>query len=472
MNNNNKLAPIPKKLVVTAWILVFGSIAPMLDSTMINIAINKLSQDFQVKLNIVQWTITGFMLAMGASVPFSGWLANKYSMKKVYVYAEAFFGITSLAAACSWNIQILIFFRILQGLSAGLIMTLFISVLVDLVGNNRIGRIMSIVGIPMTLGPMIGPIFAGLIIETASWRWLFLINVPISVIASILLILKVPDTKPKDNQAKIDFLGILYLVLTSISIVYGVVQASEQGSFSNPRTAGFIIFGIIILLVYLIHAVIRKEAAVIPVRLFKKRNFSGAMIGILFTSFITSGPMLLLPLFFQNIRGESAMMTAISLIPQSLGMLVSRGIVGRMIDSFGAKWVAIIGVLIAVITTLPFVYINNKTAYLYIAGLLFIRGIGGAAASNAIEADVFVGIRQKDTAVASMSSNLFQQIGNGFSSAVLATVVASYLNKYTATNIKLILTAYQTGFLVATVVALLTLIPAVMLTNKIKINSR
>lgn len=91
MNDNNKLVPIPKDLIVIAWILVLGSIAPMLDSTMINIAINKLSQDFQAKLNFVQWTITGFMLAMGASIPFSGWIANKYSMKKVYVYAEIFF---------------------------------------------------------------------------------------------------------------------------------------------------------------------------------------------------------------------------------------------------------------------------------------------------------------------------------------------------------------------------------------------
>lgn len=469
MNDNNKLVPIPKDLIVIAWILVLGSIAPMLDSTMINIAINKLSQDFQAKLNFVQWTITGFMLAMGASIPFSGWIANKYSMKKVYVYAEIFFGVASLFAAFSWNIQVLIGFRLLQGLAAGIIMTLFISVLVDLVGNDRVGTIMSIVGIPMTLGPMVGPIFGGMIIETASWRWLFLINVPISFIASILLIMKVPDVEPKNKDAKIDFLGIIYLILMSSSIVYGVVQASEQGSFDSLRTISFMVFGSLMLLTYLIHALTRKEDAVIPLRLFKKHNFSGAMLGILFTSFITSGPMLLLPLFFQNVRGESAMVTAISLIPQSLGMLLSRGIVGKMIDNIGAKWVAIIGVVLSVITTLPFVYINNKTVYILIAILLFVRGVGGAAASNAIEADVFVGIEQKDSAVASMSSNLFQQIGNGFSSAVLATVVASYLNQYANTTTGIVIAAYQHGFLWATFIASLTLIPSMILTNKTRI---
>ncbi|QBO36170.1 DHA2 family efflux MFS transporter permease subunit [Periweissella cryptocerci] len=464
-----KQAAIPKPLLTIAWILVLGSMAPMLDSTMVNIAVNTLSVDFHTKLAVVQWTITGFALAMGGAIPFSGWLVNRFSGKLVYLWAEVAFGITSLMAGMAWNIDSLIVFRLLQGFAAGLIMPLLTTLLVDAVGGDKMGRVMAIVGVPMTLGPMLGPIIGGIIVQSSSWRWIFFINVPIVIIASILMIKKVPAIAPKNREAKFDGLGVFLLAAISGMIVYGVVQASNYGNFTNRDTLSYIGAGVVLLVVYIIYAIIRKDKATLPLHLFKYRNFTGSMVGLFLAGFITSGPMILLPLFFQDVRGASVVIAAIALIPQSVGMLISRGIIGRMIDSIGARWVVIIGVLIDIVGTLPFVYFDAKSAYWLIGIIMFIRGIGGAAVVSALMADAFVGIPKADSASASMGTRMLQQVGGGFGAALLSTVVAGYISTHHVTQATQLAGAYQQGFLWSTILVLIILIPAFMLTNKIKL---
>lgn len=438
----------------------------MLDSTMVNIAINQLSNHFNSPLSVVQWTITGFVLAMGVAVPISGWLVNYFSGKKVYFWAEIAFGITSLLSGMSWSIESLIAFRILQGLASGIIMPLFITLLVDSVGSSRIGRIMAIVGVPMTLSPMVGPIIGGLLVQYTSWRYIFFINIPIAIVSSILLIQKIPNIAPKDRNNKLDWIGVLLLALISSTIVYGVVKASDYGNFTNLTTISYVCLGILLTGCYVLHAIIRHDKVILPLHLFKSVNFSGSMIGTLLAGFITTGPMILLPLFFQDIRGESAIMAAVSLIPQSIGMLISRGIIGRLIDSIGPRIVSIAGVFITIIGTIPFVFFDSHTNYWLIALTMFARGIGGAAVKTATQADAFIGISKIDTASASLSSNLFQQVGSAFGSAFLATVVASFITNHHVNSITSLNNAYQNGFMWSAIMAIIIIAPSFMLTDK------
>lgn len=463
-----KLAPIPRELISIAWILVLGSMAPMLDSTMVNIAVNQLAIGFHTPLGTVQWAVTGFILAMGAAVPFAGWLSNRFSGKSVYLWAEVAFGLTSLVAGISWNVGALITFRLIQGFAAGLIMPLMFTLLVDSVGGDKMGRVMAIVGVPMTLGPMVGPIIGGLLIQFTSWRWIFFINVPIAIAAIIMLIIKVPNTAPKNPSAKFDWRGMFLLIGSSTAIVYGVVQASTHGNFTNPATLSYVGGGLVLMAIYIGYALTHAATVVLPLHLFKHRNFTGSMIGMFLAGFVTSGPMILLPLFFQDVRGESVVMAAVALIPQSIGMLVSRGAIGKMIDSLGARWVVLVSVPLTILGTLPFFFFDAHTSYWLIAVIMFVRGIGGAAVKSATQADAYVGIDRSDSATASMASNLFQQVGSGFASAVLATVVASYITRHPVHTAMQLAPAYQHGFLIATFAVILILVPAMMLTNRVK----
>lgn len=458
---------LPRTAVRIAWVLVLGAMAPMLDSTMVNIAVNQLGQSLHTTLDMVQWTVTGFILAMGAAVPFSSWLLDRFSGKSVYFWAEIVFGLVSLLAGSAWSISALIGIRLVQGFAAGLLMPVMFTLLVDIFGGDKMGRVMSIVGLPMTLGPMAGPIIGGLIVQYVSWRWMFFINVPVVLLAAWALHKLVPVIAPKNPAAKFDGVGVTLLIAASSTIVYGIVQASEAGTFMNSTTMGLVGIGLLLVGAYVVYALRRPNIAVMPLRLFKHRNFTGAMIANVLVGFITSGPMILLPLYFQDVRGESVVLAAVALIPQSIGMLVSRGTIGRLIDTLGARWVVLIGVAISVASTLPFVYFTAHSAYWLIAVVVFVRGIGGAAVKSAIQADAYVGIDRADSSQASLGSKLFEQVGSAFGSAVLATVIASYVTAHHVTQTTQLVGAYHEGFLYATIFALLIILPAMMLTNRV-----
>lgn len=222
-----KLEAIPKSIMNIAWILVLGAMMPLLDSTMVNIAINHLSQDFHTGLDTVQWAITGYVLAMAISVPLVGWAVLRFSGKWLMIAANGVFLATSIASGLSWSIQSLVVFRVIQGMSAGFIMTLLTTLVVQIAGSERMGRMMSAVSIPVVLGPILGPVIGALLVQFYSWRYIFLINIPIGLVAITLMILKLPNFTPVNPKAKFDFIGIGLLGASSASLIYGISQAAK-----------------------------------------------------------------------------------------------------------------------------------------------------------------------------------------------------------------------------------------------------
>ena len=457
---------LPKSIVNQAWIIVLGAIAPLLDSTMVNIAINHLAHDFNTSLSTVQWVVTGYLLAMVVAVPFTGWLAQRFGGKAVFLGAEILFGIMSLCAALSWNIDSLIVFRLIQGFSAGLITPLLTTLLVDVAGSGAMGRLMAVVGLPIMLGPIVGPIIGGLIVQYLSWRWIFFVNVPVVIIATLLIWLKLPTTAPKNARAKFDWLGVLLLAGMSASIVYGIVQASSKATFNNNTTIAYVAVGLGLIIVYVIYAALKKETAVVPLSLFKKLNFSGSMIGLFLAGVATNGPMLLLPLFFQNLRGQSVAMAGLSLLPQGIGMLLARPLVGRLIDSIGARFVTLGGLVITLVGSIPFIYFDQSTNYWLLMVVLFIRGIGAGAITSPLMTDAFVGADHHFSGQVSIATRIMQNVGGAFGSAMLATIVVNYQSQHVHT-LTAIAISYQQGFLWAAIFTAILAIPALMLTNKL-----
>lgn len=458
---------LPKSIVNQAWIIVLGAIAPLLDSTMVNIAINHLAHDFNTSLSTVQWVVTGYLLAMVVAVPFTGWLAQRFGGKAVFLGAELLFGIMSLGAALAWNIDSLIVFRLIQGFSAGLITPLLTTLLVDVAGSGAMGRLMAVVGLPIMLGPIIGPVIGGLIVQYLSWRWIFFVNVPVVIIATLLIWLKLPTTAPKKSHAKFDWLGVLLLAGMSASTVYGIVKASSNATFNNGTTIAYVATGLGLMVIYGIYAAFKKDTAVVPLALFKKLNFSGSMVGLFLAGVATNGPMLLLPLFFQNLRGQSVAMAGLSLLPQGIGMLLARPMVGRLIDSIGARFVTLGGLAITLIGSVPFVYFDQNTNYWLLMVILFIRGIGAGAIISPLMTDAFVGADHHFSGQISIATRIMQNVGGAFGSAMLATVVVNYQSQH-AHTLTTIATSYQQGFFWAAIFTAILAVPALMLTNKLE----
>lgn len=462
---------LSRTIISQAWIIVLGAIAPMLDSTMVNIALNKLSENFSEPLSAVQWVVTGYLLAMVVAVPFTGWLNDKIGGKKVFLIAEILFGISSLVAAMSGSITMLTTIRFVQGFSAGLITPLLTTLLVDIAGAESMGRIMAIVGLPIMLGPIFGPVVGGLIVQYLSWRWIFFVNVPIVIIATALIWLKLPATSPKNPNAKFDWLGVTLLASGSAAIIYGIVKASAKANFGNSITLTYVSAGVALLIIYAIYAIFRKEHAVVPLSLFKHRNFTGSMIGLVLAGVVNNGPMLLLPLFFQNLHGLSTAEAGLSLITQGIGMLIARPIIGKYIDKIGARWVLIVGLLITLVGTVPFIYFDQHTNLVLIMIILFVRGIGAGAIISPLMTDSFVGINLKYSSQISVAGRITQNVGGAFGSALMATIASAYITSHThslmTNHLTTIAHAYQQGFIWAVVCTAILIIPSFLLTNKL-----
>ncbi|WP_175279884.1 MFS transporter [Secundilactobacillus collinoides] len=231
---------ISKKTQMVAWIIVFGAMAPMLDTTMINIALNSLRLSFHSSLTTVQWTVTCYLLATGVAVPFSSWLLNKFDGKK-----NSLFSVRHYSALVPYWLPspqtfiFLIAMRLVQGFADGLITPLLINLIVQLSGPEVLGQLMATVGLPIILGPLLGPVVGGVIIKFLSWHWIFWINVPITIMSVILIACKMPQFPPKDKQSKMDFVGIGLLVLLSSTVIYGVVEAGTKDTFLNRETVDF-----------------------------------------------------------------------------------------------------------------------------------------------------------------------------------------------------------------------------------------
>jgi EmrB/QacA subfamily drug resistance transporter len=457
---------IPRSLLTMAFVLVLGAIAPMLDGTMVNIALNDFSKAFDTSLDHIQWIVTGYVLATGIAVPFSGWLIQRFDGKKVYIAAQIVFLIGSVTSGLSWNLASMIVFRLIQGFSAGLIMPLLTTLLIQAAGQEKLGRLMSIVGLPIVLGPILGPVIGGVLVDSLSWHWIFFVNIPVVFITLYFIITKLPSFPPANHKAKLDWFGILVLGGISVSFIYGITAAAQMEGFANSKTISFLSVGVLLTIIYVIYALKNEAKVIMPLNLFKFKSFRASFCGLFLAGIGTNGPMLLLPLLFQNVRNDTIIVAALSLIPQGVGMLLVRPLVGKLIDRIGARIVVMFSIAISLAGTIPFIWVDQNTNYWIIAIILLIRGIGVGGATIPLMSDAYTGLAKTQIPQASIATRIVQNIGGAFGSAVLATIVASQINLATP-DVSHLAAAYQSGFLTASILMVVMIVPALFLTNKL-----
>ncbi|KFZ41529.1 MULTISPECIES: MDR family MFS transporter [Thermoactinomyces] len=455
---------LPKGLLSIAWILVLGALPPMLDSTIVNIAVNDLAKVFSASFVVTQWVVTGYVLALGMAVPFSGWLMQKYDGKKVYMYALGLFLISSLLSGFAWNIESLIAFRVLQGIASGIIIPTLTTLVAQAAGGENIGRLMSVVGIPVVFGPIAGPVIGGLILQHSEWQWLFFVNLPVGALALIIAQWKLPKFEPVNRSAKLDWIGILLLAMLSGMFIYGITEIRAE---SKHAATGILALGIafLSLISYLLYAWKQKSEALIPLDLFQSKNFSAVFFSLFLAGFATNGPMLLFPMFFQNVLGLDVITSALWLIPQGLGMLVARPLIGNLTDKIGARYVVLPSIAITIIGTFPFIFFDVDSAQWIIWIVLFIRGIGVGGITVPVMSDAYVGLEKSQMPAASVATRIIQNVGAASGSAILATVVSHVLGGAAAANLA---GAYHSGFVTSLIFMGISILPALFLTDKLK----
>jgi EmrB/QacA subfamily drug resistance transporter len=461
-SENETLDPV---LLKVSLILVFGALAPLLDSTMVNVAVKTLAVDLKSTVSVIQWVITGYVLAMAMAVPVSGWAINRFGGKRLYQFSLVLFLVGSILSSLSRNIGVLIGFRLLQGIGAGLLMPTMTTMLFQLSGGRNMGRMASITSVPMMLAPILGPVLGGIIVNSLGWRWIFYVNIPVTIIALLLALWGIPKDGPSDEKQPLDVVGILLLSPAFASLIYGIAQIASHGGINSSAVFVPILIGFMLMAVFIVYALRTKISPVLDLHLFQSRNFSISTILLFMSGIITNGGMLLLPLYYQQVHGENVLFAGLLLLPQGIGMLLTRSQMGKLTDRIGARPIVLVSLVITAIGTLPFAFANSATSHVLLAVALLIRGAGLGGVFIPIMVSSYVGLSKDQIPHASIGTRILQTIGSAFGSAILATIVEHQLSGHSVTDIQAVTSAYNVAFWWSVGFTVIAVIPTLFLTK-------
>ncbi len=416
---------ISRELLMVAGVVVLGAIMSILDTTVVNVAINTLAARFKTTLPTIQWVATGYTLALATVIPLSGWIADRYGTKRLYMGSIAMFVFGSCLSGLAWSSTTIILFRVLQGLGGGMIMPAGMTILTRAAGPQRLGRVMAIMGVPMLIGPILGPILGGWLVTDVSWRWIFFINLPIGLIA-LMLSMRVLPRDVAQHAQRLDVVDLLLVSPGLALVIYGLAESSSSGGFSSGKVLIPLAVGVVLLIAFVWHA-LRASDPLIDLRLFKNRPFATSSASLILMSISVFGAFLLLPLYFQAVRGESPLMAGVLLAPQGLGSMITMPIAGQLSDRTGSGRIVPFGLLAVVGSVIWLTQIGAQTSWLAICIDLFVFGLGMGFAMMPIYTGAMQSITGAAAARASTALNIIQQTGASIGTAVLSVLLASAL---------------------------------------------
>ena len=451
-----KLSP-RVRMALTA--LIVGGIAAILDSTMVTLAIHTLVIKLHSSDGTIQWVTTGYLLAMAVAIPTTGWAEARWGGRRVWIAALLLFVLGSILSALSWNDTSLIGFRILQGFAAGLIIPLIQTLAVRAAGGHPNSRLMATVSLPLALGPIFGPVIGGVILNWLSWRWLFLVNVPVIAVGVVLARRFLPADRPGPDAARprLDVVGLALLAPALATILLGLSNLSEDGSIDHAGVLVWLVVGIALLGGFVAWALHRGGSPpIVDIRLLRLRSL-GSASAVLFTAGAAMyAAMFLLPLYYQQLRGETVLHAGLILIPQGVGALAARLVVGKLVDRFGPRTVTIASFLLAAAATVPFALGGPHTSQWWLGALLLVRGLGIGAVLIPSMSVAYQDVPAAGIPHATMNTRIAQQVGASFGVAVVAVALQSQL-AHGATS------AFQGAFWWAVGITIAAAIPAIAL---------
>jgi len=411
------------QLLRIAVVISVGSLMSILDTTIVNVAISALAKSFGTSLAVIQWVATGYMLALATVIPLTGWAADRFGIKRLYLVSIALFVIGSALCGTAWSAGSLILFRVVQGFGGGMILPAGITILTHAAGPQRIGRVMGIMGVPMLLGPILGPILGGFLVDDLSWRWIFFVNLPVGVLAIIAAVRNLEADTPKLHH-RLDWKGLLLLSPGLAIFVYGLAEMASGRGIGSAKTLAGVGLGFALLLGFVRHAW-RREEALIDVALFTRRTVAASAITNFLFGSVFSSFSLLMPLYVQIVRGQPALQAGLLLAVQGVGAMITMPISGKLADKIGAGKIVLVGVTLFGFAMLNLSLITGVTPFREIELTLFLAGLGVGATVMPTMSAALGTLKRDEVARATSGLNVLLRVGGSVGTA-LAAVMLTY----------------------------------------------
>ncbi len=407
--------------------VMFGIFMVILDTTVVNVAFQTIRSEFNASLNDAQWIISVYVLALGISTPLSGFLADRFGMKKVYLTGIAIFAVGSFICGLSPSLPTLIAARTLQGLGGGIAVPLGSAMLLRTFPPSEQGFALGIFGIVLLVAPALGPILGGFLVDQNLWRLIFFINPPIGLIGFIMGARVLPKFKDDDKRFPFDLWGLVTEIIGFGSILYAASVAANKG-WSSPDVITFFVIGAAGLAAFAFIELRIAKRPLLDLRLFTNRVFLNASLLGYVSVIALFGAEFLMPLFLQTLRGKTAFETGLTLLPMALTAGVSTIISGRLYDRVGPRPLVAFGFAMLIINTWQLSQIKADTSINFIMLLLALRGLAIGTTVQPTFVTALSVVPLKDIPRGSSLTNATRQVVQSIGVAILATVLASSLS--------------------------------------------
>jgi EmrB/QacA subfamily drug resistance transporter len=413
--HNDRLDAAVWKIAAVAAI---GSFMSQIDATVVNVSLATLAADLHTSLGVIQWVTSGYLLALALMLPLNGWLVDRIGTKALYLWCFAGFTVTSGLCGLAWSAPSLIGFRLLQGVAGGLLSPMA-QIIMARAAGARMAQLFGFVAMPVLLAPLLGPVIAGAILQFASWRWLFLINLPVGALALVLAAMFLPAGRGEARPHRLDFIGLVVLSPALVMFLYGSDHVSA-GIGMLALAGSAVLFGL-----FYAHANRMRDAALIDLRLFRARAFSASVATLFVANGASYGGQMLIPIFLVRAYGRSPSEAGWLMAPLGLGMMCGFPFMGLVIRRFGARRVAASGALLSLAGTLPFLYMATHGLVIPLAaGALFVRGLGMSGIGIPSITSAYGSVAPRDLPMATTAVNIMQRLGGPALTTLLATFLA------------------------------------------------
>jgi EmrB/QacA subfamily drug resistance transporter len=423
-------APKPRFSAELRWVIAItalGAVMALLDSTVVNVALHSLAASFATSLVTIQWVVAAYLLALGGITPATGWAARRFGSRRVYLFAVSAFAVTSLLCGLATSSAALIGFRVGQGAAGGILASAGQMLLVQQAGQRNLARALGAVGTPMLLAPILGPVVGGLLLVYASWHWIFFINVPIALVTLLLGRRYLPADEP-GQATRLDLVGLALIGLAMTGVIYALAQIGVTGKAALASVLLPLMCGLGLTAAFVVRA-LHITFPLLDVRLYRSMAYGAASLTTFASGAAVLGGMILLPLYYQIVRGDSAITTGLLLMPSGVGAAAGMFLSGRVTDKLGAGVCACAGGIILIVLTIPLAFLTARTSYAVISLVTACRGVGIGLITMPAMTAAFRATGPAHLNDAAPQLNMLQRIGGSAGTAVFAVVLQAQLRR-------------------------------------------
>ncbi|NBD27085.1 MDR family MFS transporter [Paenibacillus glycinis] len=415
VSNQLRKGPIMASLLIAAFVA-------LLAQTVLNVALPQMMVDLDVGESTIQWLSNGYMLVNGVLVPISAYFINRFTTRKLFLVASVTFAIGTTVCAVSGDFTWLLAGRLIQAGGAGILMPLMMIVIMTIFPVEERGKAMGLMGVAMIFAPAVGPTLSGWIVENYDWHVLFYIILPLAILAVVFGAFSMKDVI-KTSRPKLDVLSVILSTLGLGGLLYGFSEAGTAG-WDSTEVIVCSAVGAVALLLFIVRSILVK-IPLLEMRVFKYPMFSlTALINAIITMAMYSG-MILLPIFLQTIRHFTPLESGLLLLPGAILMGIMSPITGMVFDKIGARWLAVVGLIITTVTTFEFSRLEIDTSYNHMMLFYTLRMFGMSMLLMPIQTAGLNQLPRRLNAHGSAMSQTLRNVSGALGTAILVTLMTN-----------------------------------------------